>query len=93
MENNRDLLLFSLEMAVPLWVDRWKDRPWEERQKRATECGDIIASQADQILFKTKKSKDNVGTAAAFNTLAESLAILSFVPGGVKFLGRHWESA
>lgn len=90
MDNS--ILGITLDLAVPLWIERFKERPWSELKERADACQEVIAHQADQVLFKTKAGKDQVGTAEAFNRLAEALAILSFVPGGVKFLGRHWET-
>jgi len=84
-----DLLKSALEAAVPLWILKWKDKTFAERTARAGECGDIIAEHGDIIMFKGKKKGE---TANAFNALAEALAILSFQPGGVKFMGLHFET-
>ena len=83
------LLGISLSCAVPLWIERLKTRPWAELEERRTKCLEIIAHHGDNILFRSKKSGD---TAEAFNALAEALAILSFVPGGVKAFGLEFKS-
>jgi hypothetical protein len=85
----KSLLADSLEVAVPLWVMRLQSVPFDQLMDRAKECSQVIAEKGDIILFRSNKKGE---TAAAFNTLAEGVAILSFVPGGVKFLGRHWEN-
>ena len=83
---NDDLLLISLEAAVPFWVMKWRVRPESERVARASQCAEIIGSKGDVLQYGGK------GCAEAFNALAEGLAILSFFPGGVKFAGHHWET-
>lgn len=49
----------------------------------------MIAEHGDNILYRAKRRGD---TAAAFNALAEAIAILAFAPGGVTFLGEHYEA-
>lgn len=78
------VLLGTLEVAVPLWHERWRDRPFEERAARARQCAEEVAAHGDRILFRSK------GTAEAFNRLGEGLGILSMQPGGVRFAGHHW---
>jgi len=79
-------LSIALSCSVPLFVERWRDQTWGDRQRRARECAQIIAEKGDVLQFGGK------GCAVAFNALAEGLAIASFVPGGVRFAGEHWES-
>jgi hypothetical protein len=91
--------MVSLELAVPLWIERvrrrWSD---ESRIARARQLVEVIAGEGDKILFpiraepKSRQAYARLGTAEAFNALAEALALLSFAPGGVTFAGRHWES-
>ena len=50
----------------------------------------IIGEKADLLMFPGRKRGE---TAAVFNVLVNALAVLSFAPGGVDFLGDHWESA
>ena len=86
---NEDLLIVSLEVAVPLWIDRMKQAPWAEIELSLPRCAEVIANRGDIILFKSQKRGE---TAAAFNVLAQALAALSFMPGGVKAFRQHWET-
>lgn len=52
--------------------------------------GQLIAERGDIILYKSKRKGD---TAKMFAVLVESLALLAFVPGGVKFGGMRFEAA
>jgi hypothetical protein len=72
-----------------LWIEELKDREWEYIMKRARECSQVIAEKGDIILYKSKKLGES---ANAFNRMAEGVACLAFCPGGVKFLGQHWEA-
>jgi len=83
------LLRAALGAAVPLWVIELRKRPWSEIQAIVHECADVIASKGDVILYRSKKKGES---AAAFNALAKGLAALSFAPGGVTFLGDHYEN-
>lgn len=85
----RALLSATLALAVPLWIERLKTKPWSELAAKAKEAADVVASKGDIIQFKSKKKGE---TASAFNGLAEGLAILSFAPGGVKFLELHFQT-
>jgi hypothetical protein len=82
-----DLLGVSLAVAVPLWIDRYRDFCWEEGYRRAQICMQVCAEHGDDILYRTKGK-----TADGFNRLAEGLAILASSPGGVTFAGQHWEA-
>jgi hypothetical protein len=79
----------TLDAAVPMWARELHDRPWSYLQHRATVCGQAVAEHGDVLQFGGGGRKG--ATAEAFNRLAEGLACLSFAPGGVTFLGRHWE--
>ena len=83
------LLSSTLQLAVPLWIERLRGAPWEHVERRARECSQVIAEHGDNLLFRSKKKGD---TAEAFNRLAEGIACLSFCPGGVKIFGEHWEA-
>lgn len=90
---NDELLKISLSAAVPLWIHRVRSWSPEMRAARAKVCGQAVAEHGDVIMFKQPATKKQpIGTAEAFNMLAEGLALLSFYPGGVKFAGMHWES-
>ena len=83
------LLRISLSAAVPLWIEQCKAIPLDLLMNRGREISQIIAEKGDIIQFRSKTQGE---TAKAFNALAEGLTIMSFVPGGVKFLGMHFES-
>jgi len=83
----RPELLVLLEVAVPLWRERWRGRPPDLIVRRASALSSVVGSQGDAILYKTKK----LGRSAeAFNALAEGVALLSMAPGGCDLFGRHW---
>lgn len=84
-----DLLPTALAAAVPLWIERLRHTSFEDRQARAHEAADVVASKGDIIQFKGEKPGQ---TAEAFNRLAEGLACLAYSPGGVKFMGLHFEA-
>jgi hypothetical protein len=72
-----------------MWIDRLRGYPESLRLERAQECGQVVAEKGDIIQFRSKKKGE---TAEAFNRLAEGIAALAFAPGGVTFLGDHWEA-
>lgn len=84
------LLEATLSCAVPLHAEEMKRVPYEELVKRAHEYAQIVGEKGDVIQFK---SKTKGATAEAFNALAKALAVLSFSPGGVRFMGMHFENA
>jgi hypothetical protein len=86
---NEELLRASLLVAVPLWVLELGRMSAEDIMSRCRACAAHIAEHGDIILYKSKKGG---GSAEAFNRLAEGLACLSFAPGGVKFLGLHFDN-
>lgn len=87
------LLGMTLLLAVPLWVDRWRDRlaswTWPQVLARGRELSRVVAEKGDVMQFRGGKKGE---TAAAFNALAEGVALLSMFPGGVRFLGERWET-
>lgn len=87
-ENKAALLRAALGAAVPLYMAEMRDWTWEQLEVYAHEAALAVASHGDDILYRSKK-KGN--TAAAFNALARGLAVLAFQPGGVTFLGEHYE--
>jgi len=89
-EQTRALILLSLEVAVPMWIDRLKQKPWSVIEVRAKDAGRMIAEHGDNILYKSLKRGE---TAMAFNGLAEGVAILAFMPGGVKIFGGAWRAS
>ena len=93
MQHRAILLRTCLCVTVPLWIQVWKLRvaSWSDAlvRERGSLLSTIVASQGDIIQFRGGKKGD---TAAAFNALAEGVALLAYCPGGVTFLGDHWEA-
>lgn len=83
-----ELLRISLSAAVPMHVMELRRMPMRAVLDIARACGQVVAEKGDIIQFKSKKKGE---TAAAFNALARGLACASFCPGGVRFLGLHFE--
>lgn len=81
----RELLRIALQAAVPLHTQTLIDLPFGVLQRITTECAQIVASKGDVLMYGGR------GCAEAFNALARGIAALSFQPGGVTFLGDHWE--
>jgi hypothetical protein len=78
-----------LEIAVPLWVERWQRTSWLAVRDATPRLVLMIAEHGDVILYRSPTRGD---TTQAFNALAEAVAILSFAPGGVRVFGHRWES-
>lgn len=83
------LLQMTLAVAVPMWIERMKKKPWSAIVIRAQECAQVVAEKGDIIQFKSAKKGE---TANAVNHLAEGVACLAFVPGGVTLFGQHFEA-
>ena len=88
------LLKSTLSAAVPLWILDLQKLPFARVMERASECGQHVAEHGDDLMFRSSKlaNKRHGGSAAAFNRLAEGLACLAFCPGGVRFMGLHFEA-
>lgn len=84
----RGLLCDTLSLAVPMWQDKIVKEAWTTDRvvEETRRCAQIVAEKGDVIQFKVKGE-----TAKAFNALAEGIALLSFVPGGVRTFGMHFE--
>jgi hypothetical protein len=82
-------MAIALSAAVPLWVFEMSRVPLTTLIAQAPELSQVIAEKGDVAQFKSKKKGE---TAAAFNAIARALAVLSFMPGGVTFLGEHYEN-
>lgn len=87
----RELLRTALAAAVPL---RIADLMRQElsvllRRKRCASLSKGLGEHGDRVLFRSKRPGE---TAQSFGQLAEALATLAFMPGGVTFLGDHYEA-
>jgi hypothetical protein len=86
---NEHLLRMAISAAVYLWANKLRSVPLETLLKRASELSQIVAEKGDVLQFRGGRKGE---TAHAFNALAEGLAIMSFMPGGVTFLGDHYKN-
>jgi hypothetical protein len=102
-EDTKFLMQMHIEATVPLLIhDYLKCRGIDEQHfayARNVLAWDI-AQHGDALLYKEGTTRDkktgetrNIGTAEMVNKLVEGLAILSFCPGGVTFLGLHFEAS
>lgn len=85
-----DLLRMHLEFTVPMCLAEYQAQggPTIRDYERARAFGIRLAAEGDQLLYRGKP-----GVAATLVAqLADALAILSYCPGGVTFLGTKWES-
>jgi len=78
----------TLQVAVPLWIDRLRRHTADQLCAVGHRCATAIGSEGDNVMFRASKPG---ATARAFNSLAEGLAVLAYAPGGVDFAGMHWE--
>lgn len=83
---NKALLSASLETAVLLWAAELAKTPLRQLLAKGPALARTIAESGDVLqLGGAREGK----AAEAFNALARALAILSFLPDGVKFSGVH----
>jgi len=83
------LMQGSLSVAVPLWIERLRGLSWEEKQKRVVDVPTLLGEKGDVMLFGGGE-KGEAGE--VFNRLAEGVAVLAFMPGGVNVFGCHFEA-
>jgi hypothetical protein len=84
-------LLLTLEVGVPLRAHEIKSRggPSDFDLQRCREFATTLGSKGDSILYRSKNKGETADLTAQ---LIDALAVLSFFPGGVTFLGQHWEA-
>jgi hypothetical protein len=76
-------------MAVPMRLREIEGMPFEERQQHAQVAAQMIAEHGDNILFRSRVQGES---AKAVNALVNALALLAYQPGGVTFMGLHFEA-
>ena len=83
-----DIKLF-LDAAVPLRVLALQGQggPNPEDFKRVTAHSNLLGEHGDALMFKSKRKGL---TAKVANAVADSIAVLSFVPGGIEIFDRHY---
>ena len=92
------LLAISLSAAVPLRIMELQRQggPTEMDWRNAADFGQILAEKGDVLQFGYGKRKPQAGepsVADLFNRLAQALAVLAFIPGGVRVFGMHFAAA
>lgn len=82
------LLALTLAAAVPIRIHELKQRggPTDTDFERVRPFGAELAERGDRLLFRGKKGE----SAELLNKLADSIAVMAFVPGGVKAFGQHY---
>ena len=90
-QNAFEMALF-LDVSVLLRILELKERggPTEEDFKRVQTYQQLIGEKGNFLW--TKSEKKGI-TAKVANAVADCIAVLSFVPGGIEIFGRRWESS
>lgn len=85
------LLPMTLSAAVPLRAEALCKEPLATilDQHTLDHLREIIHDAGEYIIHRDDSGQNR--TANGFNALAEALARLAFLPGGVKCFGTHWE--
>jgi len=86
------LMKTHLSAMVPLliWEFKAQGGPTEQDYERVREYAHVFGAQGDNLLFQ---SKTRGLTADLMNKLVEAMAVMAFVPGGVKALGLHFNAS
>jgi hypothetical protein len=87
-EHSHELLKMFLEATVPIQIAELSRHggisDWH--LERVAGYSEMLGSQGDAILYYSKGQ-----TSKMVAVLSECLAVLAFMPGGVKFAGLHFE--
>lgn len=91
-EDTHALMRLHVETCVPLRIYDYLRYPGGIDEQRFAYARNVlawdIAEQGDALLYRVKGK-----SAEMANKLVEGLAILSFCPGGVTFLGLHFDAS
>lgn len=107
MNDQQTTLAVALSCAVPLWIAQSRGLSPERRQERARELGRVVSlgEKHDEVRGQhgagpallangeLARGGNAGGPATVFNAVAEGLALAAFQPGGVTYLGLHWEAS
>jgi hypothetical protein len=98
-ELRRYMLCVALNVAVPLWIEVVRLMSDEQRTEVAAECAPVFSGEKkDDVRGRHGSGPERFAcgmsgnTREVFNALARGLAVLAFAPGGVNYLGIHWEA-
>lgn len=77
-----------LDCAVPLRISHLQQHggPKTLDFARARNAAESVAAHSDDVLFGGGSVEDTVVE------LIAAIAVMAFVPGGIKVFGRHWEA-
>lgn len=81
-----DTLLPTLQLAVPMWIQRLRGTDEWQRVALAREDAQAVAERGDALMYRSKPGRSG----EVFNALARGLAIAAYQPGGVTAFGEHW---
>src|SRR5215467_15934488 len=86
----REQLRLMLSAALPLAIGLMHQRsgPKKADFELARDFGGVLAHKGDVLMFGGKQGE----VADLVNRLVHALAVSAFLPGGVTFLGDHWEA-
>lgn len=81
-----------LALVVPFKIIELKRRggPSDEELGQAREFADTLGEKGDIILYRSERKGE---TAQLFNQLARTIAVGSFLPGGICIFGDRYLSA
>jgi hypothetical protein len=84
-------LTAALELGVPLRIQHLRQYggPGTLDIERAREGAELIAMRGDDLLFGGAGGHIS---ADLMTELIHMIAVMAFVPGGIKAFGMHWES-
>ena len=85
-----DPLTISLSAAVPLRIMELirNGGPSQEDFERITSYQEDLTAHGDDLYFR---NANNNATATRFNQVADAIAVLSFLPGGITAFGMHFD--
>lgn len=90
------LLPIFLGATVPLSIQNIIESGGitQEHLNYAKQYADLLAGPpCEDLMYKPSRKKDKGKSAEMFNALTRTLAIAAFQPGGIDFLGLHFEAS
>ncbi len=88
-----DLMRLTLQVGVPLkqMEIRHRKGPFDWEFANIQRLGMELGAKGDALQFRSPNQK---GVAADLMAgLIDAIAVLSFQPGGVEFLGKRWDAS
>lgn len=87
-EGTEAVFMACLQVAVPMWIDRFRNFSRAELAMGAEALGDFIAHNGDRFMRTTKPGRP----AEAFNKVAEAIARTVLLRGWVDVFGVRFEA-